>query len=106
MVPEKGYAWESDIENIESRGKIPQADPSKVSDKATMRGLDQLGTLGSGNHYLEIQEVKAENIFEKNLCKDNGHHQARADSHHGALRQEVLPPNRYRLPEIVFRSYA
>ena len=68
----KGYAWESDIENIESHGKIPQADPSKVSDKATKRGLDQLGTLGSGNHYLEIQVVNEQNIFDKNAAEIMG----------------------------------
>ena len=68
----KGYAWPSDIENIESQGKIPQADPSKVSDKAIKRGFDQLGTLGSGNHYLEIQEVKAENIYDKEAAKVMG----------------------------------
>ncbi len=68
----KGYAWEADIENIESHGKIPQADPSKVSDKATKRGFDQLGTLGSGNHYLEIQAVQEKNIFDKNAAKVMG----------------------------------
>ena len=68
----KGYAWPSDIENIESHGKIPQADASKVSDKAVKRGFDQLGTLGSGNHYLEIQEVKAENIYDKEAAKVMG----------------------------------
>ncbi len=68
----KGYAWESDIENIESHGKIPQADPSKVSDKAVKRGFDQLGTLGSGNHYLEIQVVNEKNIFDKNAAKVMG----------------------------------
>ncbi|MEK6809188.1 MAG: RtcB family protein, partial [Nanoarchaeota archaeon] len=67
-----GYAWKSDIENIESQGKIPQADPSKVSDKAAKRGFDQLGTLGSGNHYLEIQAVHEENIFDKNAAKVMG----------------------------------
>jgi len=68
----KGYAWPSDIDHIESHGKIPQADPSKVSDKAIKRGFDQLGTLGSGNHYLEIQEVKAENIYDKDAAKIMG----------------------------------
>ena len=68
----KGYAWKADLENIESHGKIPGADPSKVSDKATKRGFDQLGTLGSGNHYLEIQEVKSENIFDPEAAKIMG----------------------------------
>lgn len=68
----KGYATEEDIENIESHGKIPGADPNKVSDKAIKRGFDQIGTLGSGNHYLEIQEVKEENIYDKEAAKAMG----------------------------------
>ncbi len=56
-----GYAWEKDLDHIEQRGKLPGADPSSVSDKAIKRGLSQLGTLGSGNHYIEIQKV----IFEE-----------------------------------------
>ncbi|HIH11400.1 TPA: RtcB family protein [Candidatus Woesearchaeota archaeon] len=59
-----GYAWEEDIEHIEDRGRIVQANPAKVSDKAVKRGFDQLGTLGSGNHYLEIQVVEKDNIFD------------------------------------------
>jgi tRNA-splicing ligase RtcB len=53
-----GYAWESDLDHIEQQGKIPGADPSAVSEKAFKRGVDQIGTLGSGNHYLEIQKVQ------------------------------------------------
>src|SRR3989344_1891483 len=56
-----GYAWKEDIENIEDQGKIKQANPDKVSEKAIQRGFNQLGTLGSGNHYLEIQEVREGN---------------------------------------------
>jgi len=67
-----GYGWEKDLETIESGGRIPQADPSVVSDKAIKRGFDQIGTLGSGNHYLEIQEVKEENIFDKEAAKTFG----------------------------------
>ena len=59
-----GYAWPEDIKHIESNGKIPLADASKVSEKAIKRGFDQLGTLGSGNHYLEIQEVREGQIFD------------------------------------------
>src|SRR3989344_1540106 len=68
----KGYAWPSDIEHIEDKGKIPQANPDKVSDKAIKRGFDQIGTLGSGNHYLEIQVVRKENIFDKEAAKIMG----------------------------------
>lgn len=54
---EKGYGWSEDPEFIEERGSMDGADPSKVSDTAKERGREQLGTLGSGNHFLEIQVV-------------------------------------------------
>ncbi len=66
------YAWPEDIEFIESKGRIEHADPTKVTDRAIKRGFDQLGTLGSGNHYLEIQEVRAGNIFDKETAKAMG----------------------------------
>jgi tRNA-splicing ligase RtcB len=69
---EKGYALKEDIELTESEGMIEGADPSKVSDKALKRGYDQLGTLGSGNHYLEVQEVREENIFDAKAAKVMG----------------------------------
>ncbi|MSP11594.1 MAG: RtcB family protein [Chloroflexi bacterium] len=53
----QGYATEEDIERTEERGTMPGADPQKVSAKAKERGRNQLGTLGSGNHFLEIDEV-------------------------------------------------
>jgi tRNA-splicing ligase RtcB len=54
---EKGYGVKKDIENMEENGKMQGADPSKVSDLAKKRGKPQLGTLGAGNHFLEIQKV-------------------------------------------------
>ena len=48
---------QEDLRFIESGGKMPGADPSKVSEQAKKRQLDQMGTLGSGNHYLEVQKV-------------------------------------------------
>jgi tRNA-splicing ligase RtcB (3'-phosphate/5'-hydroxy nucleic acid ligase) len=54
----RGYGRASDLGRIESQGTIPEAQPDKVSRKALSRGLDQLGTLGSGNHFLEIQRVE------------------------------------------------
>lgn len=54
---EKGYGWNSDIERTEESGCMKTADPSAVSQRAKERGSDQLGTLGSGNHFLEIQQV-------------------------------------------------
>jgi tRNA-splicing ligase RtcB len=53
----RGYASEEDVEFTESGGRLPGADPDSVSDIAKKRGLDQLGTLGAGNHFLEIDEV-------------------------------------------------
>jgi len=64
---EKGYATKEDIEKIEDSGHIKEADASKVSQKAKARGRDQLGTLGAGNHFLEVQEV--ETIFDKEIAK-------------------------------------
>jgi tRNA-splicing ligase RtcB (3'-phosphate/5'-hydroxy nucleic acid ligase) len=69
---DNGYAWEEDIEHIEDRGRIQQADPQYVSEKAISRGLNQIGTLGSGNHYLEIQEVREGNIFHPEAAKAMG----------------------------------
>lgn len=56
---------EEDRERIEENGCIQGADPSKISEKAISRGISQLGTLGSGNHYLEIQIVTPGKIFDK-----------------------------------------
>jgi tRNA-splicing ligase RtcB len=62
---ERGYGWNEDLERIEERGCIAGADPSKVSDHAVQRGISQLGTLGSGNHYLEVQVASNERIFDR-----------------------------------------
>ena len=69
---EKGYGWEEDLKNTELNGVMETADSSKISDRAIQRGLNQIGTLGSGNHYLEIQRVKEENMFDKELAKKLG----------------------------------
>jgi tRNA-splicing ligase RtcB len=53
----EGYAWAEDKEHCEEYGRMLQADPSKVGRRAKQRGLPQLGTLGAGNHYAEIQVV-------------------------------------------------
>jgi tRNA-splicing ligase RtcB (3'-phosphate/5'-hydroxy nucleic acid ligase) len=56
---EMGYGTPEDLQTIESGGAVPGADPLKVSGYARKRGLGQLGTLGSGNHFLEVQYVAA-----------------------------------------------
>ncbi|XP_075261769.1 RNA-splicing ligase RtcB homolog [Convolutriloba macropyga] len=53
----EGYVWAEDKEHCEEYGRMLQADSSKVSFKAKKRGLPQLGTLGAGNHYAELQVV-------------------------------------------------
>ncbi len=63
---ERGYGWEQDLERIEDNGRIENADSDKVSKKAKDRGSPQLGTLGGGNHFIEIQRV--EKIFDKELA--------------------------------------
>jgi len=68
----RGYGTEHDLEHIEENGVIPGADPSKVTQKALGRGIHQLGTLGSGNHYLEIQAVRKGEIFDKAAAKEMG----------------------------------
>ncbi|WP_407379148.1 RtcB family protein [Methanobrevibacter sp.] len=54
---ENGYGWKEDLEVLEENGRMVDADSSEVSDKAKKRGIPQLGSLGSGNHFLEIQVV-------------------------------------------------
>jgi tRNA-splicing ligase RtcB len=61
---ERGYGWHRDLVRMEENGCIEGADPSIVSDHAIQRGINQLGTLGSGNHYLEVQVVSDERIFD------------------------------------------
>jgi len=67
-----GYGWEEDLERTEERGVITGADATKVSERAVKRGHDQLGTLGSGNHYLEIQVARPGNVIDPELARAFG----------------------------------
>jgi tRNA-splicing ligase RtcB (3'-phosphate/5'-hydroxy nucleic acid ligase) len=60
---DKGYGWPDDPKTIEEGGCLESADPSEVSNNAKSRGAPQLGSLGSGNHFVEIE--KADKIFDK-----------------------------------------
>jgi len=64
---ENGYGWEKDIQHCEENGAMENADPSKISPIAKKRGIPQLGSLGSGNHFLEIQVV--DEIFDERAAK-------------------------------------
>ena len=68
----RGYGSESDLAATEDGGAMPGADPSCVSERALERGRQQLGTLGSGNHFLEIEVV--EEIFDRNVASAFGLH--------------------------------
>ena len=72
LVHPRGYGWPEDLERTEDGGCLPGADPSKVSHKAIARGFDQIGTLGSGNHYLEIQVVHPEYVYDAELASQFG----------------------------------
>lgn len=61
-----GFGTKEDLAHCESTGKLPSADPTKVSARAKKRGRKQLGTLGAGNHFLEVQVV--EKIFDKEVA--------------------------------------
>lgn len=75
QVLENGAAWavqngfgsQSDLFHIEDNGKIENADPALVSDKAVKRGQPQLGTLGSGNHFVEIAFI--DEIYDENAAQ-------------------------------------
>jgi tRNA-splicing ligase RtcB (3'-phosphate/5'-hydroxy nucleic acid ligase) len=69
---ENNYATEDDVKKTESYGCIEQADVSRISQKARSRGIKQLGTLGSGNHFLEVQVVESKNIFDEKIAKKFG----------------------------------
>ena len=66
----EGYGTEKDLASTEEHGRMEGADPKRVSDLARKRGLAQLGTLGAGNHFLEVQEVT--DIFDETLAKKWG----------------------------------
>jgi tRNA-splicing ligase RtcB len=68
----KGYALKEDLERTEEGGAAAGADAAAVSEKAVERGYQQIGTLGSGNHYLEIQVAREENVFDRSLAQEFG----------------------------------
>jgi tRNA-splicing ligase RtcB (3'-phosphate/5'-hydroxy nucleic acid ligase) len=67
---ERGYGTKHDAEVCEENGTMKGADPASVSDTARKRGAPQLGSLGSGNHFLEVQKV--DKIFDERAAKAMG----------------------------------
>ncbi|MEM2460987.1 MAG: RtcB family protein, partial [Candidatus Hadarchaeales archaeon] len=64
---ENGFGWKEDLERLEEGGCMEGADPKKVSTEAKKRGFPQLGSLGSGNHFLEVQVV--DRIYDPEVAK-------------------------------------
>lgn len=67
---EQGMGWKEDVDHCEEKGHMTTADPDKVSTTAKNRGTGQVGTLGSGNHFLEIQKV--DKIYNPTVAKAFG----------------------------------
>ena len=68
----RGYGWPEDLAATEGGGCLPGADPAQVSVRAITRGIGQLGTLGSGNHYLEIQVVPPDGVHDAAVARAFG----------------------------------
>ncbi|AAC06415.1 RtcB family protein [Aquifex aeolicus] len=67
---EHGFGFPEDLQHIEGFGALPNADPEKASHEAYERGSDELGTVGSGNHFVEVQAV--EQIYEPEIAEKLG----------------------------------
>ena len=67
---EEGFGTPGDLDHMEDRGTIPGADPGEVSARAIQRGRDQVGTVGSGNHFIEIGEV--EEVYDEHAARRLG----------------------------------
>lgn len=70
FLTQRGLAWPEDQQCVEDRGAMANADPRAVSERAFKRGLLQVGSLGSGNHYVEVQLVSK--IFDAEACAAMG----------------------------------
>ncbi|MGB2844240.1 MAG: RtcB family protein [Candidatus Aminicenantaceae bacterium] len=69
---ENGYGQRDDLKRTEENGRMREADPGFLSSRAVERGIPQLGTLGAGNHFLEIQKVSK--IFDRDVARAFGIH--------------------------------
>jgi tRNA-splicing ligase RtcB len=66
-IVKKGFGWQEDVEFTEERGCLDFADPETLSKRALDRGKPQIGTLGAGNHFLEIQEI--DEVYDEDIAK-------------------------------------
>ena len=70
LVQEHGIGTDDDLERTESEGRLPGAEPAAVSERARERGSGQLGTVGSGNHFIELQRV--DGVFDPQAAEAYG----------------------------------
>ena len=66
-IVRKGYGRHEDVDHTEARGCLDGADPDLISDRAYQRGAGQVGTLGSGNHFIEVQVV--DRVFDEDAAR-------------------------------------
>src|SRR5262249_38631010 len=66
----RGFATQTDVDHTEGQGRLDGAEPDNVSDFALTRGAEQCGTLGSGNHFLEVQVV--DQVFDEEAARTIG----------------------------------
>ncbi len=93
---DQGYGRPDDLERTEERGTMADADPAQVSDAAKRRQRDEMGTLGSGNHYLELQQVVdvCDPADRRSLRSRRG----RGGRQHPLRLARTRPPDRHRVP--------
>jgi tRNA-splicing ligase RtcB len=73
MLAELGIGTDDDVERTESQGCLPGADPAAASERARLRGAGQIGTIGSGNHFLELQRI--EQVLDRRAADAFGLHE-------------------------------
>ena len=94
---QQGYGSEADLERIEERGRMAGAKPEQVSDQAKKRQRDEMGTLGVGNHYLEVQEVAE--VFDADSGRRLRPAPGRRRGQHPLRLARPRPPDRHRVPQ-------
>ncbi len=94
---ERGYGTREDLERIEEHGAMAAREAGGVSDAAKKRQRDEIGTLGSGNHYLEVQHVAE--IFDRAAAEAFGLATGDIVDQHPLRLARPRPPDRHRVPE-------
>ena len=90
---ERGYGTRQDLERIEEYGSMKGANPQAVSDRAKNRQRDEMGTLGSGNHYLEVQRVTE--IYDAAIAAAFGLQKERCSTQHSLRLTRAGSPDRH-----------